>query len=230
MSFCPCATHDTEDAVLAAVPDRICWGLCVPDIYHFAQVLCVLYCLIQWEMHAAVGWRLGVDLCLALCAAFCLKTDGVLVSCLCCVWQHAKCPFLQPAHTCAVSMLRCWHCIQGWHCRKLVHVHLFTAEDSCYLCLLIALGHACLCCPACGMHAGELLTCTGLALHADSHVHNLCFQLAVCLLVHAVCRVDRFAAPCCDDAGSCLCVGLVLLKHQHMEKFDQAAAVSACLS
>lgn len=100
-------------------------------------------------MHPAVGWCPGVDPCLALCAAFCLKTDGVLVSCLCCVWQYAKLPFLQPAHTCAVRMLRCWQCIQGWHCRKLVLVHLSTAEDSCYLCLLIALGHTCLCCPAC---------------------------------------------------------------------------------
>ena len=193
----------------------------------------VLYCLMQCEMHAAVHWRLGVDLCLALCAAFCLKTDGVSVSCLCCVWQYAKCPFLQPAHTCAVSMLRCWHCIQGWHCRKLVHVQLFKAEDS-YLPLPTDRAWSrvsllsCMC-----MHAGELLACTGVALHADSHIHDLYFQLAVCLLVHSVCgscRVDRFAAPYCDDARSCLCVGLVLLRHQHMEKFDQAAAVSACLS
>jgi len=182
-------------------------------------------------MHPAVGWCPGVDPCLALCAAFCLKTDGVLVSCLCCVWQYAKLPFLQPAHTCAVRMLRCWQCIQGWHCKKLVHVHLSTAEDSCYLCLLIGYGHACLCCPACGMHTGELLTCTGLALHANSH--DLYFQLAVCLLVHSVCAscpVDHFAAPCCDDACSCLCVVLLLLRHQHVEKLDQAAAVSACLS
>lgn len=64
------------------------------DIYHFGQILCVLYCLFQCEMHPAAGWYLGVDPCRALCPAFCLKTGGVLASCLCSVWQDAKLPFL----------------------------------------------------------------------------------------------------------------------------------------
>ena len=79
------------------------------------------------------------------------------------------------------------------------------------------------------MPAVELLAYTGLALHADSHIHDLYFQLAVCLLVHSVCgscRVDRFAAPYCDDARSCLCGGLVLLRHQHMESSCRCLSLS----
>lgn len=79
------------------------------------------------------------------------------------------------------------------------------------------------------MHAGELLACTGVALHAHSHINDLYFQLAVCLLVHSVCgscRVDRFAAPYCDDARSCLCGGLVLLRHQHMESSCRCLSLS----